>query len=1446
MLYELAEDSRMSEGSQLKCSCGEPLEPDWDECPACLKPIVKERLTCPQCGRDIKAKWKKCPKCKTPLDGWATPTQTSDTGASVEDSSPPAPAVDDGPYLSLKEAEDDDLGYGVEVIINEGDILDKYTIQGTLGSGGFGRVYLAYDTVLKEKVALKVVVAGESDKAQNAREQIIHEFKLREKITDSSHIVSARDPRTCEHMNVTLVLLPMDLADGGSFRDWLKKNKSEQTRTTDGLKMFRQACLGVKAIHDAGLSHLDIKPENILLVDGAAKIADFGIGRYGASMLADNPKQVNRQGIGTPQYMSPEQFHSARQKDIGPASDIYSLGVVLYELLDGSLPFDGSSRDEYRQKHLHDNPTEIKGACARYWGIISRCMAKKADARYGSVEQLIGDLDRVAQGASLSVDVSCPECGHINSDTSYATCKKCGSDLPDSLFRECRRCMKKLRLDTELCPGCGFHVMEYYVLQNRWERIQKLKDEDPVEAMELLETVLCDGAAEHEEKALALVRDLRKKQSQIRDLIANADKVTADGEPEKALEAWKAVLDVVPRHRVALEQIEKLEALMKIFAELHAEAEKLMDQAQFEDADSCLQTCLQLIPQREKARHMLETCRQRGHAYGAAFRQATISMEQRLLREAGQHAEAALAQASNSPAGLALADELSGTLEETRQLVNRAHNQLSHAEFVNVNESICEIEQLQADNERVSELKVQLREIQQAYVVSMENARSDEGAHDLGKAAQAAKKALELCPQSSEAKSLLKRIKENQEKAQNLIEELTSLLLTARFKDAEALVRQIEKLWMTLEGLKEAKDALVEKRADYDKHMESGQRAKAQGILEEALREAEFALAVCPGSPEAKKSVKSLEERKARAHNLLGEIISSTKAARFEEADARLPQADDLWPGLDGLAETRADLTRSREDFPRAMSTAKEAQVQKDLAKALQATDTALSICPESEEALAMAKSVKSAQSEAKSHLKKAKAACEAAEFDRATSELNRAEKIWPEVPGLGEVAKSLLEAIRTRHRNKMKLGFAVVFVLASAYVATRLLLAYTNRQHADTAVKLMEKGDHVAALLEYDKCLAIPFLASRPELAQDVITSMEVAEHKRQQDFGATMEIAENRLSQGQIEQASSAADKALNLARTSEEKKQAKLTWDRTVDAKAEAQHELLVAEAQAEYILVKKIKLLRKALSFRETTATRRLLNTAIAEQKKRPKLGEAITSSIGMKLTYIPQGEFMMGYLENKEREGYKPRHVILTKGFYLGIHEVTQAQYEAVMGSNPSVFKRLLTGRKLPVENVSWDLAVEFCKRLSGKDYRHYRLPTEAEWEYACRAGTATPFNTGCTISGDQANYDTERTYGNGRKSKYRGKTTPVGSFQANSFGLYDMHGNVGEWCSDWYDSYDHSQSPVVDPKGPDSGKYHVVRGGAYLSSPEDCRSAARYSTDAAGSSGGFRIVLEVR
>ena len=245
---------------------------------------------------------------------------------------------------------------------------------------------------------------------------------------------------------------------------------------------------------------------------------------------------------------------------------------------------------------------------------------------------------------------------------------------------------------------------------------------------------------------------------------------------------------------------------------------------------------------------------------------------------------------------------------------------------------------------------------------------------------------------------------------------------------------------------------------------------------------------------------------------------------------------------------------------------------------------------------------------------------------------------------------------------------------------------------------------------------------------------------------------------------------------------------------------------------------------------------------------PEPGKPFTNSIGMKLVYIPPGEFMMGSPSKELQRGSDegPQHQVkITSGFYMGTTEVTQFQYEQIMNKNPSHFK----GQNNPVEMVSWYDVVEFCKKLSEKEGKTYRLPTEAEWEYACRAGTTTPFYTGETISTDQANYDGNYFYGNGAKGVCRKRTIDVGSFPPNAFGLYDMHGNVKEWCQDWYDGNYYSTSPTTDPQGPFPGfdRMRVIRGGSWCNVPWGCRSADRVQGKPVdrGSSGGFRILLDL-
>ena len=250
---------------------------------------------------------------------------------------------------------------------------------------------------------------------------------------------------------------------------------------------------------------------------------------------------------------------------------------------------------------------------------------------------------------------------------------------------------------------------------------------------------------------------------------------------------------------------------------------------------------------------------------------------------------------------------------------------------------------------------------------------------------------------------------------------------------------------------------------------------------------------------------------------------------------------------------------------------------------------------------------------------------------------------------------------------------------------------------------------------------------------------------------------------------------------------------------------------------------------------------------------------ITNSIGMKLALIPAGKFMMGLpKDEKERGDNEEQHeVSITRPFYLGVYVVTQAEYEKVMGNNPSYFSAKDTGKdsvkdmdtsRFPVETVSWDDAVAFCKKLSElpeekKAGRVYRLPTEAEWEYACRAGTKTVFHYGDSLSSRQANFNGEYPYGGADKGPFLARTAKVGSYAANGFGLYDMHGNVWEWCQDWHDANYYKNSPREDPPGPAQASARVVRGGGWGDHGGDCRSAGRIGGEPGfrGSGLGFRV-----
>ena len=275
----------------------------------------------------------------------------------------------------------------------------------------------------------------------------------------------------------------------------------------------------------------------------------------------------------------------------------------------------------------------------------------------------------------------------------------------------------------------------------------------------------------------------------------------------------------------------------------------------------------------------------------------------------------------------------------------------------------------------------------------------------------------------------------------------------------------------------------------------------------------------------------------------------------------------------------------------------------------------------------------------------------------------------------------------------------------------------------------------------------------------------------------------------------------------------------------------------------------------------------LRLAELERPAPPALAKQMTNRLGMEFVLIPAGRFQMGCSQTEAEQAYRkfsvvfkdaklewftdavPAHeVSITKPFYLGKYEVTQGQWEAVMGSNPSNFK----GANLPVERVSWEDCQEFIRKLNAKGEGEYRLPSEAEWEYACRAGTTGEYAGSLDGMGWYYENSGERRLSDENWPKEsdtnKCRTHPVGQKSPNAWGIYDMHGNVWEWCQDWYDEKYYGKSPGSDPTGPSGGTSRVIRGGGWNDAAPGCRSAyrTRLTPDARNYLLGFRLVRTAR
>lgn len=224
-----------------------------------------------------------------------------------------------------------------------------------------------------------------------------------------------------------------------------------------------------------------------------------------------------------------------------------------------------------------------------------------------------------------------------------------------------------------------------------------------------------------------------------------------------------------------------------------------------------------------------------------------------------------------------------------------------------------------------------------------------------------------------------------------------------------------------------------------------------------------------------------------------------------------------------------------------------------------------------------------------------------------------------------------------------------------------------------------------------------------------------------------------------------------------------------------------------------------------------------------------LSEILAPGITLELVAVPGGSFRMGSIHGHGYPDEEPQHFVQVAPFWLGKTPVTQAQWRAVMGAHRGRFE----GPDLPVDSVSWDDSVRFCQRLSKKSGRRYALPSEAQWEYACRAGSLTAFAWGPVATSDLANYNGEFSHLGGPRGVYRHKLLPVMSLPPNAFGLYEMHGNLWEWCADaWHEDYTGAAADGSPWLGGPNTEFRTARGGCWHDIPEVCRAASRLRAEA--------------
>ncbi|MDB4644462.1 SUMF1/EgtB/PvdO family nonheme iron enzyme [Rubripirellula sp.] len=1145
----------------------------------------------------------------------------------------------------------------------------------------------------------------------------------------------------------------------------------------EAIDLTCQLCDGLSKAHAANIVHRDIKPANVLLTeDGVPKLTDFGLAKDEA---ADTGMTMAGAVIGTLDFMPPEQRKDAALTD--NRSDLWSLAATLYQMVTGKSP---------KIIKFNDVPKTLQD-------VLGKALEDSKADRYQNALEFKEALQQSLQGgadAYAELDQGeCPHCGTKN-DASRKFCRN--ADCGGSLEVTCLACSENIPMWEAVCGSCGSKQAD--LLDARREQMveQRREAEGLLVGQDYTRAIRLAGE-------LASESDLR-----LQHLKKWADNFVDDVEQQKQRELShvQELFVEALKHEEAFDDAAGIKTLLQV-------AEPLRDES--------------LSGRDDNVTDLLHRLNKRQTKAGDLEKQIQLQVKSRQLGKVPVLVDELLEIRPHRADVKKLRQQLTDRSEKLQRVRDESYeramsmfeqqdylrclNALKKVDVSLVDKGIEELrQQAEATNKRVGELDAEIRK-------SM-SAKQFDGLLEI------VEEYLFLQREDTERQQLRDQLVARGEKQ---LQQVASLV-----EKAKRLRNQcdFDAALQTLNTVPQSQLVGEAERLSHECTDLQYQRSQAFPAVQRAMADQSFATALQTASGyhvalQQKPHLKDngfaqlyqqcqakLREQQQRARNAERAKAATKKIAIFGGIAAAVVvllivgaigyttwQAGKLADAISGQRWGEV-LKLDPDNVPALVGQAKQQLVgyQPNL-KAIAAD-------------LARAEQLDPAYGElgsAKAQLYAAEAiqAAELGDLAEAESKLRKAEDLNIDASTGDRAKKSLASAYVERSESALKSG--------------KLTLAISEGQKA----------------ISYDPDIDLPDAVR--EAAQ------EAAREKAAAAAAADLSQSVNAY----VGQPSDAARDAVLAALTELER----LDSDSTSLTSAKTRLvPILVSRCQnslsqrsyagfaGDYGLLSRLdsaEVGRFAASLSNLPpSVLSNLPPSVLSNLPPSVLSNLppITNSIGMGLKVIPTGTFTMGD-DNDAPE------VTLSKSFSLGIHEVTQSQYERVMGKNPSRFK----GANNPVEQVSWEDAVEFCRKLSELPAekaagRVYRLPTEAEWEYACRAGTTTKYSFGDDDSeiGNYAWFD-----GNSGNS---GDTShPVGGKQPNAWGLYDMHGNVWEWCQDWYGDY--PSGTVTDPTGATSGSNRVGRGGRWPGTAEDCRSAYRVSYDPRFRSrlGGFRVCLSL-